>query len=54
MSIIFECARDGQRYVTRPSSTGPYTLYPVSDLYTLLRDTPAGEYPGGPDRKSVV
>ncbi|UII69057.1 sugar transporter [Pseudomonas sp. HN11] len=48
MSIIFECARDGQRYVTRPSSVGPYTLYPVSDLYTLLRDTPAGEYPGGP------
>lgn len=48
MSIIFECARDGQRYVTAPCTKGPWTLYPVSDLYTLLRDTPAARYQGGP------
>lgn len=48
MSIIFECERDGQRYVTSPSVAGQYTLYPVSSLYALLRETAAGEYPEGP------
>lgn len=48
MSIIFECVRDGQRYVTSPGTAGQYSLYPVADLYALLRDTPAREFPGGP------
>lgn len=48
MSIIFECERDGQRYVTSPSTSGQYTLYPLNSLYHLLRDTPAGQHPGGP------
>ncbi|MDU9393531.1 sugar transporter [Pseudomonas sp. zfem002] len=48
MSIIFECARDGQRYVASPGGAGQFTLYPVPSLHALLRDTAAGKYPGGP------
>ena len=48
MSIIFECERDGQHYITCPCTNEQYALYPVNSMYQLLRETPAGQYPDGP------
>lgn len=48
MSIIFECERDGQHYITSPCTNEQYALYPVNSMYQLLRETPAGQYPDGP------
>ncbi|TFY86700.1 sugar transporter [Pseudomonas kairouanensis] len=44
MSIIFECERDGQRYVSGAPDAGRYTLFAVPSLYEVLQAT-AGENP---------